>query len=667
MKARTNKANLVNKLLAVALLSAALLGLSLVYVAGAAPITPAMGGGTHSPNHKSPTDYQLGNPVLISGSGGGGQPVAILRGSGQIAVAYQTASYRQNQRDIAYVETNGTTASTPVRLSSTTSGLSDALAPGLAEQGGQLEVVWEQNGASGGDYQMYHSVGSGANWTTPATISDYRVGPMMLTVQGSNLSAVEFAGTPRQPQYTTSSDGGLTWSQPVLLGQGAALGYANNGAQLANGSTGLAFAWVSGFGDGAQALFTAQVSGNWQQWQPLSDPALTGVSGVALAESSDYYYTVYCGWASSGGIRNVYGAAMPVGSSTWTSVRLTNFTSSQSCTGAYLSTDPATGETLAIATVNDGTASDFFITQAAAGSFSATQQLTHLTGSEEYNDPDLVRTAGGWSVVFDSIDYHDPNFTAGVLIAPLANGAPQPTATPVGATPTGGLPTAQPTRPTSTPTAQPSPTPAPCSFVDIAGNLYQSEIISLCQAGVISGVDATHFAPASSATRGQFIKLLMLAFSIPRATDGVSHFNDVPPNDWSYPFVEGAWRNYLVTGYTADWCDQQAFGYPCYRPGKAISRAELARMVVDATGVVEFTPATPSFDDVPTTHWAYQYVETAYSYQLMGGWTYRHFAPAQSARRDELAHTLYQALHLCSAADGQINPLCAKMKEVKSH
>ena len=88
-------------------------------------------------------------------------------------------------------------------------------------------------------------------------------------------------------------------------------------------------------------------------------------------------------------------------------------------------------------------------------------------------------------------------------------------------------------------------------------------------------------------------------------------FNDVPSSNWAYEYVEQ-----LVNDGVIDATDS-------YRPNDALNRAELVKMVITAVdGLAGYeAPATPTFDDVPTTAWYYDYVEAAVQLGIVNGYT----------------------------------------------
>ena len=57
-----------------------------------------------------------------------------------------------------------------------------------------------------------------------------------------------------------------------------------------------------------------------------------------------------------------------------------------------------------------------------------------------------------------------------------------------------------------------------------------------------------------------------------------------------------------------------------FTPGGQATRAQFAKVVVVAFGILAITPATPDFTDVPPTYFAYQYIESGYYYGILGGY-----------------------------------------------
>ncbi len=73
-------------------------------------------------------------------------------------------------------------------------------------------------------------------------------------------------------------------------------------------------------------------------------------------------------------------------------------------------------------------------------------------------------------------------------------------------------------------------------------------------------------------------------------------FTDVDPTYWAYKEIEGVNEKGYMIGYTE------------FKPDLDATRADAVATIAKAYGKSYDSP-TPSFTDVPTTHWAYEYIE----------------------------------------------------------
>ncbi len=217
------------------------------------------------------------------------------------------------------------------------------------------------------------------------------------------------------------------------------------------------------------------------------------------------------------------------------------------------------------------------------------------------------------------------------------------TSTPINpATNTPGLPT-------STPTEQPTPSPTDCPnpFVDIQDNTFYGAIHALSCRRVVRGLDASHYGPSATSTRGQFARVVVKGFGLPITTPsgGGQSFTDVPPGYFAYNYVETGYAAGILSGYDQNSCQAVGANYPCYLPNRAITRAELTKLVVKTAGYPRITPTTgATFVDVTSTYFAYIYIETAYAHGIINGVDSTHFAPGRSIRRDEMAQIVFKGM-----------------------
>ncbi len=190
----------------------------------------------------------------------------------------------------------------------------------------------------------------------------------------------------------------------------------------------------------------------------------------------------------------------------------------------------------------------------------------------------------------------------------------------------------------------PAATFASLDFTDAADiPTWATEAIEeLVALDILGGNDDGTFAPARQLNRAEVAKIITLASGVDFDTTGGAHFPDVAEDAWYYDYVE--------TMYNYGWID----GYPDgdFRPGNGINRAEIAKMVVNALELDLDITGAPHFDDVSSSDWFFDYVETAYNYDLMRGYADGTFGGAKSVNRAETAKIVYDGLLVVSTPYG---------------
>lgn len=209
---------------------------------------------------------------------------------------------------------------------------------------------------------------------------------------------------------------------------------------------------------------------------------------------------------------------------------------------------------------------------------------------------------------------------------------PPETSTPVPAHTETPLPTE-----TETPVPMPTQTPGPCgmSFSDLADDHWAySFIADLFCRHAISGYSDGTIRPNEGSTRGQFVKMAVLALGYNLYNPVVATFSDVEPDSPFYVYIETATLRGLIGGYSDG----------TFRPNGPITRAQSAKILVLSRGWELIQPPTATFSDVPTDDWAYPYVETALSRGILGGYADGTFRPGQTVTRAQLSKMLVLTL-----------------------
>ncbi len=229
-----------------------------------------------------------------------------------------------------------------------------------------------------------------------------------------------------------------------------------------------------------------------------------------------------------------------------------------------------------------------------------------------------------------------------------ATSTPMPmTSTPSAATSTPMLATSTPVSATNTPApATITPTDCPNPFVDIQGNIFYGAIHYLNCHGVINGIDAAHYSPGGTSTRGQFAKVVILGFGTPFYTPSSPDFSDVPASYFAYLYIESGFHAGILSGFDSNSCITHGATFPCYLPNLAITRGQLTKLVVNAAHYPSFTPTggQPSFTDVLPANVFFVSIETAHYKGVINGYPDRSFRPNQSIRRDEMAQIVYKGV-----------------------
>jgi hypothetical protein len=117
------------------------------------------------------------------------------------------------------------------------------------------------------------------------------------------------------------------------------------------------------------------------------------------------------------------------------------------------------------------------------------------------------------------------------------------------------------------------------------------------------------------------------------ATPCVIAFSDVLPTDYFYEAVRYLACGGVISGYSDG----------TFRPYANTTRGQLTKIVVLGFGLPLYTPPTPTFTDVPTTHTFFQYIETAAHEGLVSGYADGTFRPQNDVTRGQLSKIVVEA------------------------
>ncbi len=129
---------------------------------------------------------------------------------------------------------------------------------------------------------------------------------------------------------------------------------------------------------------------------------------------------------------------------------------------------------------------------------------------------------------------------------------------------------------------------------------------------------------------------LLTALAVPASA---AAYNDTAGH-WAASSIEKAAQYGLMVGD----------GSGAFHPDTYINRASFVTVLCQMFNWTAESPASPSYLDCPSSHWAYGYVETALSHDVMDGGGF--FRPDDFITREEMAVMLVRALGYQDLAEG---------------
>jgi PKD repeat protein len=171
-------------------------------------------------------------------------------------------------------------------------------------------------------------------------------------------------------------------------------------------------------------------------------------------------------------------------------------------------------------------------------------------------------------------------------------------------------------------------------------------ILACVDAAIVAGYPDGTYRPTQPVDRAQMAVYIARGLVSPSGDAGVpsgpavATFPDVPTDHWAYRYVEYCHSQGIVQGY-----------WDGYHPDETVNRAQMAvyiaRSLVAPSGdaAIPEGPPTPTFPDVPTSHWAYDYVEYCYDQGVIQGY-WDGYHPDETVNRAQMAVFVQRAFKL---------------------
>jgi hypothetical protein len=168
---------------------------------------------------------------------------------------------------------------------------------------------------------------------------------------------------------------------------------------------------------------------------------------------------------------------------------------------------------------------------------------------------------------------------------------------------------------------EPTPTACTIEFSDVpSDHTFYAFVRCLACRNVISGYADGTFRPGNDVTRGQLTKMVANALGL-NEDPGAQIFEDVPIDSTFYEFIQRLTNRAIIGGYQCG-----GVGEPCgsekrpyFRPGNTATRGQTSKIISNAASF-EDPVSGQTFEDVPTTHIFYLWIQRLAAYGIIGGY-----------------------------------------------
>jgi len=160
---------------------------------------------------------------------------------------------------------------------------------------------------------------------------------------------------------------------------------------------------------------------------------------------------------------------------------------------------------------------------------------------------------------------------------------------------------------------------------------------------IVGGFDDGTYRPTLEVDRAAMAVYMARALMLPTAAYEGLFPDDVPPEQWAWPWIEALKRSDIVQG----------FDPTHYEPSLIVNRDAMAVYVARGmVGGMEVPtgPPTATFADVPTSYWAYDEIEYCAASNVVRGYDPTHYVPTNPVTRDQMAVFVYKGFVMPTGA-----------------
>lgn len=190
-----------------------------------------------------------------------------------------------------------------------------------------------------------------------------------------------------------------------------------------------------------------------------------------------------------------------------------------------------------------------------------------------------------------------------------------------------------------TPRTQAITTSSGCehAFLDLQGHWAEDAVCALYQNQVVQGYSEKNFAPNSTITRAEFIKIVLKGLNYNVYSIQSAAFTDTEPGDWYYSYVSFAHSKGFIDGYSDG----------SFHPNAPITRAEAIQILINTAGFLgayASSEVNHMFNDVDGNDWFATAVAIGIDYELIKGYGDGSFRPHNDMTRAEASVLIEKAM-----------------------
>jgi N-acetylmuramoyl-L-alanine amidase len=119
----------------------------------------------------------------------------------------------------------------------------------------------------------------------------------------------------------------------------------------------------------------------------------------------------------------------------------------------------------------------------------------------------------------------------------------------------------------------------------------------------------------------------------------INPFSDVTPDYWAFSNILHLYELKVISGY------ENADKTFSFHPDEKVTRAQAAKMIIEAIGEKQANVTNQTFTDVPVTNWAAGYIQRAYELHIFKGYDDGRFGPNDTLKRSQMAKVIVEAYH----------------------